>query len=1062
MFNFKKKKSKNFKRRVSVEKFLKENLYKKYSKDKSDNFSSLDNKVAAKLDSIGENDLAKKLIEKNITEDTVEPVKIEKGSFVKNILSNRMALSFVSLSTIIFIGVGYLFYVGYFDQFFKKSKSITELAMYTQPPEIYANPVDIIDKGYVSQTTPVILKLETPIKGSPDSNISVSPDIEYTLESEISDSEQIITITPKQDIPRGENYRVSINEGTVFEDGSKLYKDMDWIYFVEPIFNLTGTTPRDNLSEVPIDTAFEFNFTHSGINVDKFKENFSISPKTDGQFEKIDSTIIFVPKNPLAPSAEYTIKISKEFSNEAGETLPEDQIINFKTSLYYSDNKISEVPRLIWGDYKSFITSTDRVYIDLLAIGANDKFFNSKKEAKFNLYSVEEDKLVQKYVNSNGTINSLPDGAKKIDSQVKTFKRELFYDYKPDKAGIYILKASVDGTAAPIYRVISYSNIGTLLLSHTSSNGDTEGWTFDMNKGVPIANVDIKTYKIASNGGSINPHDEGTSNSQGYYKIKSGDLYIAQKGSSYSIISQYDDYYQGMVMGRARSTDYATKLIIDKPFYSPGDKVNFSGVIRELENNDLQMPANSTVEFKVVGEPQKYSDYNGVKELTYIYQSEYKLSAEYGTFGGEFKIPHNFSGEGLSISFYIDGKYIGGDYVQVMKYKKMSKVFSTKTDKVEYFSGDTVTVDISGEDYSGLPLSGEEVQVKIYKSKYDLEYRDDNPSSYKNYLYPGSNLIKESSVKLNSEGKYQYKFTPTTGKDKNYYDVYYVEVSSKTDGNSNNDSSLFIVSHLKRAVRTKGENYYNVNIGESVNLDFVSEKIWSGDLTPNQDFESSIVRSYYVEEGESYYDPYLKENRFVSTGRMEKENIVENKKLSTNEKGIANYELKNLKEGSYDLLIKCNGREALYGSKVYVSDFKDFLEPLMLIPEKRNYDVGDEAKYTAISSYDREALFVVSAGEVLHTQIVDMKKNKKVTLKHEITEEMYPYYEVGLYTVVDAKDIVDEDFVKYKRAGNLFAQSSPWDGIINVNSEKMRIDTNLDLSKNVYFPGEEVEFTIST
>ena len=104
--------------------------------------------------------------------------------------------------------------------------------------------------------------------------ITLVPPIE--LDVVLSPDGKRVTVTPAEDLVPETEYRLSLIEGTSFSDGTALPDDFTWAFRTEPVFAVTGITPRDGSCCAPVDTAIEIEFNYKNVDPEVLSDYFTI------------------------------------------------------------------------------------------------------------------------------------------------------------------------------------------------------------------------------------------------------------------------------------------------------------------------------------------------------------------------------------------------------------------------------------------------------------------------------------------------------------------------------------------------------------------------------------------------------------------------------------------------------------------------------------------------------------------------------------------------------------------------------------------------------------------
>ncbi len=141
--------------------------------------------------------------------------------------------------------------------------------------------------------------------------LTAEPAVAFAIQP--GDSPAEVMVVPAEPLTEGVLYRFRLADPTGALAGS-------WAYRTERPLHVVGTVPGDRTTDVPANTGIEVEFDQDGVA--DIADWFSIEPAVPGRFEVHARTGVFVPTQPLAPSAVYRVTIA------AGVTLTgSDQVL---------------------------------------------------------------------------------------------------------------------------------------------------------------------------------------------------------------------------------------------------------------------------------------------------------------------------------------------------------------------------------------------------------------------------------------------------------------------------------------------------------------------------------------------------------------------------------------------------------------------------------------------------------------------------------------------------------------------------------------------------------------
>lgn len=229
-------------------------------------------------------------------------------------------------------------------------------------------------------------------------------------------------------------------------------------------------------------------------------------------------------------------------------------------------------------------------------------------------------------------------------------------------------------------------------------------------------------------------------------------LYVC-KGDDKAVFTptSHNSWRDGVSTGsrhKARQAIQRTFMFVDRGVYRPGETVTFRGIDKDQILGALMIyKGDYTISVEEGG-------WNGEKIVPEITGS----LSDSGGFYGSFKIPDNQEPGYYTIKYHRNGtdeyntKRIN---FQIAEFERVKTAASISLPDITYYSGDTLTAELSAEYLAGGVLSGAEYNTTWYKQAYDIYF--DTPES-KGYsfgpdIYSYRTYYSDSKGKLNAEGK---------------------------------------------------------------------------------------------------------------------------------------------------------------------------------------------------------------------------------------------------------------------------------------------------------------------
>ncbi|MFC1787987.1 Ig-like domain-containing protein [Patescibacteria group bacterium] len=182
----------------------------------------------------------------------------------------------------------------------------------------------------ISPQTTYLLESENPVKLSDiKENLTTNIEIEYELD-QINDNQ--IRIAFADPLPERDIVRFELATQVETAQDELTLRPYAWAFQVKGEFQVMGTIPGNERTEVPLDSGIEINFSHENVTVKDFERAFSITPEASGHVEKSRKTLVFVPDQ-LQKATVYKVKIDSSLLPEGSEqSLEEDYEFTFETA----------------------------------------------------------------------------------------------------------------------------------------------------------------------------------------------------------------------------------------------------------------------------------------------------------------------------------------------------------------------------------------------------------------------------------------------------------------------------------------------------------------------------------------------------------------------------------------------------------------------------------------------------------------------------------------------------------------------------------------------------------
>jgi len=877
--------------------------------------------------------------------------------------------------------------------------------------------------------------------------LEVSPELDFEIDKKGNGKYEII---PQSELRKNTVYKFRI-KGT-----EELYS---WAYQVQEGLKIQSMIPGDKSSRVPILTGIEIEFNTNDVDLQSFEDNFSISPQVKGRFEKVNNTLIFVPKEKLQEATIYTITLKKEVKTEKGEiTLSEDKTIQFETEKVgeddsQSDNDLDKEFRFTQDSYE--ISPNDelalRIYSNhkILYEGGTEsedteklttdiEILKFKNESNFIAEMKRNDHSYHNWSEYNNSINgeandSYIDNTKSLGVFTAEIHTANYRDYiiVPDfklEKGLYLIKAAnednSESTVLQVTNVSTYMNI---------TETDSIFWVNSIETGDPIKGATISVL------GGDEQH-KTDKNGVSTFDIK-------------NTLNKYDDYSSEATIKIEKNDDVLFKQLLiysgeryinnkywhffdtDRAVYKPNDTINFFGFIQDKKGeNKINKITVSLIQSSETIEKQI-------------------IEVNNDTYQGEFELK-NMSPGYYSLQISTENGIISSKYFSIKNYTKPQSKIELNTDKQYYISGEKVVIDVSTQFFDGTLIPNQELKYSSYSDIEGTLTTDENAEAQIRYT-ANSSYIKSDYITVSSVNGEETEISSSVR-----VIIYPSEINLETNA-------------------VKKDNEISVNMQANwIDLDKMNllEKSYyqpvNGGGVKNKEISAEIIKKTYTRyKNGSYYD-YINKKTVDKYDYKTDIETIHTFTINTDENGSAQYnftipEFEKDKNStvSYSVEAKIyDNKENLTVDSSYVySDsqqsfhyFDNSARHSIQIQNgyqdewKKRFKIGDEIETIVSSGYEENAAIIQDNEETdylfleLNHGLIDYSLSEKPEYKTKFTEKSLP----GL--IISG---VSFDGEHYKTIYNDTAY-------LKLDEKELNIEITAD--KEYYEPGEYVTLTVQT
>lgn len=509
--------------------------------------------------------------------------------------------------------------------------------------------------------------------------LAVSPEFDFETE-QVSENE--VKIFPKGELSKNTVYQFSLaNETEASQD------DPSWAFQIKNPFRIINSLPRNEATNVPIDSGIEITFSHENYqDIDNF---FTISPQVGGRFERHKRTTVFVSKG-FTSSTVYTITIKKGLGlTGSDEKLKEDYVFQFETA----PAKDSKPTYLNFSREFFEFTSTEKPALGLYAYQLPENL-----ELPFEVYQYESQGAFLGALKEKGALPLWAyysreaflyssSGLTKIVEFKALLQKGDFQDYVifPETLpnGYYLVQTEYSGKKKQT--LLQITDVASFL---TTSNTKSLVWVNDVSNGQAVAGatvklVDTNIQQQTDNSGIayFDTPEELKDAKKLYYFIVTTPV---GKSAVVPVIQDYgiSYYYNHLDRSHEAKDDYWSYLYLDRPVYLPNDTISFWGVVKHRDDSSKR----PTLTIKLT--ESGYYGYN--QEEVSIFEKEIEVS-DFGTFHDEILL-QNLKPGGYQVEVLVGDMLLTSAWLNVEDYIKPAYQISVEPNKKAIFAGETVNL----------------------------------------------------------------------------------------------------------------------------------------------------------------------------------------------------------------------------------------------------------------------------------------------------------------------------------------------------------------------------------
>lgn len=813
------------------------------------------------------------------------------------------------------------------------------------------------------------------------------------------------------------------------------YQGITWVYKTETDFNLVGLFPRNQATNVPVNSGIELYFNYGPT---ELKDYFTIEPQVDGKFEWHDQAAVFVPKQ-LQPKTVYTVTVKKglpltgstkklaqevvfqfETEEKATAEMEEFHYLNFNHVL--NECRPNEVPQLLWNYYSS----------DNQTLAAKIKVYSYPKAADFTADIIQYSQIPSwSYYNQE---NHLAD-TKRLN-QVMSFDKELISTANDPKAlelpsglnrGYYVVDVEIEKQHYQTF--VQVTELSYLY------QADAKGSLFWVNNlTTKTAEKDVQ-ITADTTGKTVTTDADGVARLEKEKEDVDYHIYQLKKGNMEAVhISLKQLRHYGWY---DKNNDYWSYFKSDRGLYRPDDTVQFFGFLQNrYQAQDIDK---LTVEIGKGGYDYFYRFFPMPIDRLSLVDAE--VAVKDGYYEGQLELP-NLAPGGYQVQVKLADQVISSTYITVEEFVKPSYKIELTKDKEAVFAGQPVEYLVKTMFFEGTPVS---------YLDYDYVIDDYNHSS------------KQS--KTDAKGQDRFSYTPTYQKPLQGEGSVYVTARAKLPESgqiSANDLLRVFYNNIHVDIQT------TVNQGKGrveAKLHHITlERLNNGTAKDRSDYLDKPVTNHTV-QGKiyrnewkrravgKYYDYINKENRTSYEYYLDR-TFYKDIRLTTDAKGQATAEV-DLKQ-----------EKSVY----YTAEFTTLDTNQRSIKQNNYFGRDWEWEY----SYRQGDYYHVEADQEQYTigqpVKLSVKNNDQLLGKGSY---LYSFNQNGIKQVVVSKSPQLEQAFQADYVPNVYAMATYFNGKAYITADPVNlsfdyqtkdIQVETKLSKPSYRPGEQVvvDFTATT
>ena len=854
-------------------------------------------------------------------------------------------------------------------------------------------------------------------------------------------------------------------------------RDITWAFQTAIRFEITGTLPRHEATNVPVHTGIEISFSYG--DAPDISEFFSIYPHAEGRFISRDSTAVFAPTNPLAYSTVYTVRLREGVALPGtSEVIGTERVFSFETAPApnLSGTEPRERPRPSSFSFFNLYVEFPSFAVPMIDFRLSVPRNRERPAIEFNVYRIEDRAQAITALERISGVHrwsrfSAGDGI--VDTSLlllvesETIYEELWNEPRwretftlPNTLppGFYVLTARIDEEGSPELQMII--QITDLAIQMVGDNDRALLWINDMNTGRPLA---AQVY---------DPVSRNTTTASAYgiavleRRIENGEYLVITAGNMESILPVRTAWAQSFWhhggwdrdmpsiggwsecccdwswggstswgSGSSANNIYWTALQLDRTLFQRSDTLHLWGFVQNRREREEISHVTAVI--------TQGSWWHGRNERDILHMQNVPVFE--GSYSGEIRLPH------LDPGFYqLTVRH--GDIVlntmffNVQDYVKPPYQLTVSSSHNAIFAGDTVTFYGRTEFFEGTPVP--DLSLSFGFSGHEL-------------TIPG-----RGTMQTNIDGVAEVHATPfaTNERVQGIRSLRFSAEATLPEIGWVHESStvrVFVndINVRPRASRDGRDASITVDV-HNITLDRINDNTMrhSGDFLceprAEQVISVEIVEQYWVavRTGEHYC--HVTRQVIPRYRHEHRENTLERFNITTNADGVATREftVPDIERRTYLARISTtdgNGRvinHTTFIGRNWESFFRSANDNRLFLygANREGYDIGDEVELTVMRGAEQVAqgnfLFIVVQNEILSYHVGTNPLTFTFGEEHVPNTQVFAYHFNGH---------------RYNTGGTMSQR-------LRFNPENRRLVINIETCQEYYRPGETPTFIVTT